>query len=250
MGIRVLKAFNLEQKQIQRFRDFSKSLVHHGMKGAQAKEMVNPLIEVIGALGIGLLITYLFWSRQSLEDLVSIIAGLLMFFVPIKKMASVHILFEQASAGVDRLLELLHEKPSVIEPANPTPFKNFKREIRFENVNFSYGERPVLQNVSLTIPCGFKLGIAGESGSGKSTLVNLLFRFYDVTHGRVMLDGIDVRDLSFEDLRRPMALVSQDVFVFRTSVADNIAAGNRNATRQEIEAAARSANAHEFIMQL
>jgi ABC-type multidrug transport system fused ATPase/permease subunit len=250
MGIRVLKAFNLESRHLQRFREFSKKLIHHGMKGVQAKEMVNPIIEIIAAVGVGALIVYLFWSEQSLSTLVTFIAGVAWFFTPAKKIAGVHILFEQAGAGVERLVELMREKPTVVEPAQPKPLKNFEREIRFENVSFSYGERPVLQNVSLTIPRGFKLGIAGESGSGKSTLVNLLFRFYDVTQGRVTLDGIDVRDLSFEDLRRPMALVSQDVFVFRSSVADNIAAGNHGATRAEIEAAARAAKAHDFIMQL
>lgn len=249
-GIRVLKAFNLEERQIQRFRQFSQKLVHHGMKGAQAKEMVNPLIEFVGAIGIGALVTYLFWTGQSLEDLASIVVGLMLFFVPVKKMAAVHILFEQASAGVDRLIDLLQEKPTVVEPAHPKPLKNFEREIRFDNVDFTYGHSPVLRGVNLRIPRGFKIGIAGESGSGKSTLANLLFRFYDVTSGSVKIDGVDVRELSFEDLRRPMALVSQDVFVFRTTVAENIAAGRQNVTRDEIEAAARAANAHEFIMQL
>ena len=249
-GVRVLKAFNLEARQIERFREFSKKLVHHGMKGVQAKELVNPLIEVIAAFALGLLVIYLFWTRQSLGDLVLFITALALFFTPIKKIASVHILFEQASAGVERLVDLLREKPSVIEPPRPTPLKNFDREIRFENVSFSYGHQPVLSDVSLRIPRGFKLGIAGESGCGKSTLVNLLYRFYDTTSGRITLDGVDVRDLSFEDLRRPMALVSQDVFVFRTTVAENIAAGRTGATRSEIEAAARAANAHEFITRL
>jgi ABC-type multidrug transport system fused ATPase/permease subunit len=250
VGIRVVKAFHLENLQIKRFREFSKKLVHHGMKGAQAKEMVNPLIEVIGALGVGILVAYLFWTKQSLEDLVSIITGLLLFFVPIKKMASVHILFEQASAGVERLLELLHEKPTVVEPAKPKKFNGFAKEIRFDNVTFGYGAKTVLNRVHLRVPRGFKLGVAGESGSGKTTLVNLLYRFYDVTSGTVTLDGADVRELSFEDLRRQMALVSQDVFVFRTTVAENIAAGKLGATREDIEAAARAANAHDFIMQL
>ena len=119
-----------------------------------------------------------------------------------KKNAAVHILFEQAGAGVERLVELLREKPSVLEPARPKPFRNFEREIRFENVSFSYGHQPVLSEVNLRIPRGFKVGIAGESGSGKSTLANLLFRFYDVTSGSIKIDGTDVREL-FEDLRRP-----------------------------------------------
>ena len=249
-GVRVLKAFNLEARQIERFREFSKKLVHHGMKGVQAKELATPILEVIASLALGLLVIYLFWSRQSLGDLVMFITALALFFNPVKKIAAVHILFEQAGAGVERLVELLNEKPTIVEPASPKPLKRFEREIRFENVSFSYGHRLVLRDVNLRIPRGFKLGIAGESGSGKSTLVNLLFRFYDPTSGRITIDGMDVRDLSFEDLRRPMALVSQDVFVFRTTVAENIAAGRAGATRGEIEAAARAANAHEFIMQL
>jgi subfamily B ATP-binding cassette protein MsbA len=249
-GIRVLKAFNLEGRQIQRFREFSKKLIHHGMKGVQAKEMVNPLIEVIAAIGLGALVVYLFWTRQSLADLITFITGVGWLFVPVKKIAAVHILFEQAGAGVERLVELMREKPTVVDPAHPKALKNFEREIRFENVEFNYGHNPVLRGVNLRIPRGFKVGIAGESGSGKSTLVNLLFRFYDVTGGAIKIDGVDVRELSFEELRRPMALVSQDVFVFRTTVSENIAAGKLGATRDEVEAAARAANAHEFIMQL
>ena len=249
-GIRVVKAFNLESRQLARFREFSKRLIHHGMKGIQAKELTNPLVEVTGAIGIGALIVYLFWSAQSLEDLVTFITGLVIFFVPIKKLAAVHIMFEQASAGVERLVDLLQERPSVVEPAQPKLLQGFQREIRFENVSFSYGHQPVLQNISLTVPRGFKLGVAGESGSGKSTLVNLLFRFYDVSSGAISIDGIDIRELSFAGLRQQMALVSQDIFVFRQTVAENIAAGKPNATRDEIEIAARAANAHDFIVQL
>ena len=249
-GIRVLKAFNLEARQDKRFREFSRKLVHHGMKGVQAKEMVNPLIEFIGALTVSGLLVYLFWTARSLPDLITFIVSLVLFFNPVKKLAGVHILFEQAGAGVERLMELLREKPSIVEPAQPKPLKSFEREICFENVDFNYGHHPVLRGVTLRIPRGFKLGIAGESGSGKSTLINLLFRFYDTTGGAVKIDGLDVRDLSFGDLREHMALVSQDVFVFRTSIAENIAAGKQNATRDEIEAAARAANAHDFIMQL
>ncbi len=249
-GIRVLKAFNLEARQIQRFRDFSKQLIHHSMKGVQAKEMVNPILEVVSSAAVGGLVVYLFWRGQSLGDLVAFVSGVIFFFVPVKKIAAVHILFEQASIGVERIVEILQEKPTVVEPANPKPLKNFERDIVFDKVSFSYGHELVLHEVSLRIPRGTKVGIAGESGSGKSTLVNLLFRFYDVTGGSIKIDGIDVRELSYEDLRRPMALVSQDVFVFRTTAAENIAAGRIGATRPEIEAAAHSARAHEFIMNL
>jgi ABC-type multidrug transport system fused ATPase/permease subunit len=249
-GIRVLKAFNLEGRQVERFRDISRQMIRYGMKGTKAKELVNPIIEFVAAIGVGALIVYLFWTRQSLPDLVKFVSGVAFFFVPVKKIAAIHILFEQAGAGVERIVDLLQEKPSIMEVANPKPFKKFEREIRFENVSFSYGERPVLRDINLRIPRGMKVGIAGESGSGKSTMVNLLFRFYDVSSGRITIDGIDIREMSFEDLRRPMALVSQDVFVFRTTVAENIAVGRSGATREEIQAAAQAANAHHFVMNL
>jgi subfamily B ATP-binding cassette protein MsbA len=136
-GIRVVKAFNLESRQLDRFREFPRKLVHHGMKGVQAKELANPLIEVIAAIGVGALVVYLFWSQQTLDDLVTFVTGLVLFFTPVKKIAAVHILFEQASAGIDRLVELLNEKPSISEPARPRPLKTFERGITFESVSFS-----------------------------------------------------------------------------------------------------------------
>jgi ABC-type multidrug transport system fused ATPase/permease subunit len=249
-GIRVLKAFNLEAHQNERYRQFSREFIRHAMKGVQAKELSGPFMEILSAVGLSAILVYLFWSGLEIHQIIMLIGALAVLLAPLKKLASLHIAFEQAGAGVERLVELLREQPSVVPPAQPKPLPVFAREIRFENVDFTYGNKAVLRNISLSIPRGFKLGIAGESGSGKSTLINLLFRFYDVTAGSVKIDGIDVRELSFEDLRGPMALVSQDVFVFRTSVAENIAAGRTGATRPEIEAAAKAAHAHEFIMQL
>jgi ATP-binding cassette, subfamily B, bacterial MsbA len=193
---------------------------------------------------------YLFWSGRTLAELVTFIAGVGFLFTSIKKISAVHILFEQAGAGVERIVELLQEEPSVTEPAAPKPLGTFAHRIEFQGVSFSYGNELVLRDANFELPRGFKLGVAGESGSGKSTLVNLLFRFYDVTSGSIRIDGLDVREVSFTDLRRQMALVSQDVFVFRMTVAENIAAGKRGATRAEIEAAARAASAHEFITAL
>jgi subfamily B ATP-binding cassette protein MsbA len=250
-GIRVVKAFNLESLQMARFHELAKRVVHHGMKGVQAKELTTPIIEVVAAIAVSALVLYLFWTQQTLDYLVAFVVGIGLFFTSVKKISAVHILFEQAGAGVERIVELLNEKPTVTEPAQPKALKSFGREIQFERVDFSYtGSDLVVRALNLRVPRGFKLGIAGESGSGKSTIVNLLFRFYDVTGGRITIDGIDVRELSFADLRAQMALVSQDVFVFRMTVAENIAAGKANATRDEIIAAARMANAHEFISAL
>jgi subfamily B ATP-binding cassette protein MsbA len=249
-GIRIIKAFNLEETEIARFRKTSGQLVHAGMKGIQAKELVNPIIEIISMLGLGALLLYVFSSGRTGADLVGFLTGLLLFFLPIKKLAAVHILFEQASVGVRRLLEILCETPKVKELPRPKPLKGFRCALKFEQVTFAYNDKPVLRDLTLTIPCGLKLGVAGESGSGKTTLLNLVFRFYDPTSGSVKIDGLDLREVAIRDLRDQMALVSQEVVLFDQTVAENIGCGRLGATRAEIEAAARAAFAHDFIVQL
>src|SRR6185369_5968598 len=150
----------------------------------QAKEMINPLIETIGMLGLGVVLVYILVLQKSGADLALIVGAIGTVYTPIKKIAGLHLYFQQASVGVDRLMHILHEQPTVKEPSAPRPMKRFSREIRFENVTFAYADRPVLSNFNLVVPYGTKLGIAGESGSGKSTLINLLFRFYDPQQGR------------------------------------------------------------------
>jgi len=148
------------------------------------------------------------------------------------------------------LIQLFNENPTVVERPDAAPLKDFGRELKFENVNFAYGEKLVLRDFNLAIPRGFRLGVAGESGSGKSTMTNLIFRFYDPVSGSVKIDGHDLRDVSLTDLRRQMALVSQDIVLFDQTVAENIGLGRPGATRADIEAAARASYAHEFIMHL
>jgi ABC-type multidrug transport system fused ATPase/permease subunit len=249
-GIRVIKAFGLEQQQLGRFREICRELTRHGVKGVQAKAMVNPLIEFIALSGMGGMIVYIAYTNLALKDLLGFMIGAVLLFEPIKKLANVHVMFEQASIGVERLMQLLAEQPTVKEPANPKPFQQFKDSIVFENVSFAYGEKPVLQDINITIPRGCKLGIAGESGAGKSTMVNLLMRFYDPTHGSIKIDEVDIREMSFADLRGAMALVSQEIVLFDQSAAANIACGKRGATRAEVEEAAQAASAHDFIMRL
>ena len=249
-GIRVIKAFGLESEQVERFRTLSRELIHYAMKSLRAKERINPIIETVSTTGFGVLILYIGWQQRSIEDMVGFLTGMGLFYTPVKKLGGIHVLFEQASAGVERLFHLLAEQPTVQEPAHPQPLIEFRTGIELSNLSFSYGSHLVLRDINLSIPRGMKLGIAGESGSGKSTLVNLLFRFYDPTHGSLRIDGRDVREVSVRDLRQLMALVGQEVVLFDQSAAENIAYGKLGASRAEIEAAARGADAEEFILRL
>ena len=249
-SIRIIKAFNLESAQVDRYRRVSKDMVRRNMRALKAKELVNPLIEVISMIGIGLMIVFVFRTGTSISDFAGFLVGLILFFQPIKKLAGVHMLFEQATPGVERLIGFLNEEPTVKEPANPKPLTGFKSDIRFENVSFSYGDRTVIRDFNLVIPAGARVGLAGPSGSGKSTLANLLFRFYDPQSGSIKMDGLDLREVSSKDLRQLLALVSQDIVIFDQSVAENIACGRPGATPAEIEAAARAAYAHDFIQMM
>jgi len=249
-GIRVVKAFGLEARQVARFREISRDIIRAAMKNLQARELVNPAIETVAMLGLGGLVVFIFQSGARVDDLAGFLIGLVLIFNPIKKLASLHVLFQHTSAGVQRLLALFAEQPSVREAAEPQRLDGFQQGLELRGVGFSYGGKPVLQDIQLAIPRGCRLGIAGESGCGKSTLINLLFRFYDVTEGSILMDGHDVRMVALRDLQSHMALVSQEVVLFDMTVAENIACGKAGATREEIEAAAKGANAHEFILQL
>jgi ABC-type multidrug transport system fused ATPase/permease subunit len=190
-----------------------------------------------------------FYSQTSIPNLIGFLMGVTLLYTPIKKLGGLHLYFQQASVGAQRLIGIFQVEPTVKDSPNATPIKGFFRELKFENVNFSYGDKAVLQDINLTIPKGMNLGIAGPSGHGKSTLINLILRFYDPVSGSLKIDGHDFRDVCVQSLREQMALVSQEVVVFDQTFAENIACGKLNATPEEIEIAARAANAHDFIME-
>jgi subfamily B ATP-binding cassette protein MsbA len=249
-GIRVVKALNLEDKQAERFRDFSKDLVRANINSVKAREQINPIIETFSMLGLGLLILYVFFSHRTTPEMVAFLAGMLLLFEPVKKLAALHLLLQESKIGVDRLANILREQPTVKEKPDARRLQNFSSAIRFRNVNFAYEKQTVLDDVDLEIRRGARIGIAGENGSGKSTLVNLLLRFYDPNAGSVEIDGVNLHDVRIADLRNLIGLVSQEVVIFDQSIADNIGCAKPGATRAEIEAAAREAGCHDFIMQL
>jgi subfamily B ATP-binding cassette protein MsbA len=249
-GIRVIKAFGLEDRQIERFTRLSRDLLRNSLRGRKAKEQVNPIIETLAMLGIGLLVVYVSYRQASVEHMAGYLTGLVLLYTPVKKLAALHMMLEQTSISVERIVHILNEQSSVRESPQPVRLTRFQHGIRFDGVTFAYRDQPVLRDVQLELRRGERVGVAGESGSGKSTLVNLLFRFYDPTHGAVRIDGHDLREVSLADLSRLMALVSQEIVVFDLTIAENIACGRTGATREEIEAAAQAANAHEFILRL
>lgn len=250
-SIRVVKAFCLEPFQMQRFKGIYERLVRIGMKSVQAKELINPIIETLSVMGLGVVIIFICKTHRDIPHMAAFLVGIISMYTPIKKLGGIPVYFQQANVGAERLIQLFALQPTVKEKVDAIPLKSFQKAITFENVTFAYeGKGPALKNFSLTIPRGMKLGIAGESGSGKSTLVSLTLRFYDPVSGVIKIDGHDVRELSVTDMRSQMALVSQDIVLFDQTIAENIANGKPGASREEIEAAAKAAYAHDFIMAL
>lgn len=249
-SVRIVKAYGMENRQLGKFRTLADQMAHMSVKLAQTRNLLNPLIEILCMLGVGLLIVVVFATRTEASSLVSFLTALMLAPLSIKRIANLHLTLSQASISIERLKEFYAETPSVPEPARPRTLGIFRDGLTVKNLSFSYGHHLVLQEVSLQIPKGKKLGLAGESGSGKSTLINLLMRFYDPTHGHILLDGHDLREYASADLFRQMALVSQDVVLFDTTVAENIGFGREGATREEIERAARQAQAYDFIRQM
>ncbi|MDA7521228.1 ABC transporter ATP-binding protein/permease [Verrucomicrobia bacterium] len=249
-SIRIVKAYGLESMQTSRFGILSRRLFGHTMKTIRSQEKVGPLVEFMGVSAMGGLILFVVATERSMSDMVVFFGALATFYSPVKKLANLHVLIEKTSIGVDRLMKVLDEKPSVTECESAVALSQFKRSISFENVSFAYDQAKVIDRLNLDIPRGQKLGIAGESGSGKSTLINLFFRFFDPTEGTIKLDDIDFREYSQKELRQLMALVSQDVVVFDQTVFDNIGCGKEGSSNEAIQSAAMKAHADGFIQNL
>jgi len=246
-NIRVTKAYELGDEHANLFRKAGKRAGHFFLKTTQARSMLNPILETISSFGIGAVFLYAIWAGIGIKVLGSFLFSLILFNNSFKKLSGIQVYFSQAGLAMERLMTLFQIQPSVREADQPLPMPDFTRGIEFKNVTFSYGDGPVIDNINFKLMRGQRLGLAGESGSGKSSLINLLFRFYDPTEGRIEIDGNPISSLRISELRFHLALVSQDILLFNTTVAENIAFGKIGATREEIIGAAREAHAHEFI---
>ncbi|MEK8032256.1 ABC transporter ATP-binding protein [Ideonella sp. DXS29W] len=253
-GIRVVKAFAQEAREAGRFRDANKQNLVVNDRLNKTWSLFSPTVSLL--TDIGLLVVWAFGIWQvskgqiTVGVLTAFIAYIGRFYGRLDSMSRIVSVTQKAAAGAKRIFDILDHVSNVPEPANPVKIQALQGGVTMDNIGFRYGNRSVIRGLNLEIKPGEMIGLVGHSGSGKSTLVNLICRFYDVTDGRILIDGHDIRSFAVSDYRRHIGLVLQEPFLFFGTVAENIAYGKPDATREEIVAAARAAHAHEFILRL
>ncbi|MGP8200426.1 MAG: ABC transporter ATP-binding protein [Limisphaerales bacterium] len=245
-GNRIIKGYNLEEVVVERFKANQKKFIGHFMRVVRSTETPGPIIEVLAAFGVAILLLYLAGSASPTQFMV-FIGALMMMYGPVKAIIRVQSQLHQARAATQRVFELLVTQTTLTEAPRPVPLKAVGAEIQFDNVSFSYGDKPVLRHIQLRVEPGRMVALVGSSGSGKTTLTNLLLRFYDPTEGIIRIGGIDLRQVALRDLRSQIAVVTQEVILFNDTIRQNIAYGRPEAAFAEIEEAARGAFAHDFI---
>jgi subfamily B ATP-binding cassette protein MsbA len=255
-GIRVVKAFATERREKERFAEENGRLVKIAVDQIVYNELSSPVMELIGALGIGLVVWYggreVISGNSTPGTFFSFMTALVMLYDPIKKLNSANLTIQKALAGAERVFDILDSPKIREEQGGQRPFGNEFQALDINKVSFTYPDAatPALNNINLHIRAGEKIAIVGSSGSGKTTLANLIPRFFDVKDGDVRLNNIPLRDYRLEELRRSIGIVSQDPFLFNTSVIENIRYGNEHISKDLVEQAARAAYANDFIAEL
>ena len=253
-GIRVVKAFAQEHREVARFREANDRYLSVNDRINKVWALFAPTVTFLTE--IGLLVVWIFGISQVASSTITVgvlaafLAYIGRFYTRLDSMSRIVSHTQQAAAGAKRIFDILDHVSSVPDAQRPVPLDRVDGNIEIRNAGFRYGSRVVLRNVSLNIGAGEMIGLVGHSGSGKSSLVNLICRFYDVTEGGIRVDGIDIRSFSLTAYRRNIGIVLQEPYLFFGTIAENVAYGKPEATREEIVAAARAARAHEFILRL
>ncbi len=255
-GHRIVKAFGTEKHETDRFARAAYGLYRTNMKVTAALSSLPPLMELIGGGGMAIALVYgakqVSAHQMTQGAFFSFMTALLLMYNPAKKLSRVNANLQQTMAASERIFDMLDTHTEVKEQPDAPAMAPFRSAIEFQDVSFGYddGQNEILRGVSLKVAAGQMIAIVGRSGAGKTTMVNLLPRFYDVTKGAIVIDGVDVRNVTLASLRAQIGIVTQETVLFDDTIANNIAYGSPHATPQAIEAAARAANAHDFVSAL
>ena len=254
-GIRVVKAFAQEDREAQRFKDANRHNLHVNDRLNRVWSLFAPTVALMTEVGLLVVWGFGIWlvahDRITVGVMTAFLAYIGRFYTRLDSMSRIVSHTQKAASGAKRIFDILDHVSNVPEPANPVSLPaQVTGHITVRDAGFRYGNRAVIRQLNLDIQPGQMIGLVGHSGSGKSTLVNLICRFYDLSEGAIELDGVDIRQLRIADFRRQIGLVLQEPFLFFGTIADNIAYGKPQATREEIVAAARAAHAHEFILRM
>jgi len=256
-GVKIVKAFGMEHFENQRFMNETKSYFRLVLKTVRIRNLSSPITEILSVI-IGAVIIYyggilvLVDRTLNASEFLGFLFAIFQMMPPIKELGSVNNRIQEASAAADRIFEIMNMEPHIKNISNAIELKNFKNEIEIKNVSFKYEDSDVkvLDNLNFSVKRGEIIALVGPSGGGKSTLADLIPRFYDPTEGQILLDGNNIKDVSIESLRSKMGIVTQETFLFNTSIAENIAYGLTNYPIDKIIEAAKTANAHNFISEM
>ena len=253
-GLRIIKAFNAEEKVKDRFHRENQTFYRLSNRIARRLSLAHPMSEFLGTMAIAIVLWFggsLILGGNSTLNASEFIYYMVIFYTiinPAKDLSKAMYSIQKGLASMERVDKILGAQNPIRDPENPKTITTLKGSISYDNISFAYGDKEVLHDVSLEIPAGSTVALVGQSGSGKSTMADLLPRFYDVNAGSIKVDGTDIRDMRVHDLRSFMGNVNQEAILFNDTFYNNITFGVEHATREQVEQAARVANAHEFIM--
>lgn len=246
-GILVIKSYHTEEQENIRFQQINNKYFRQMVRSMRLHILVSPTMEFFSATAALVFLLYGYNKGVTVTQLIALLAPAFMAFRPVKDISKVFASIQQSMAAADRFFELMDADTKLPEKKNAVDVTGLKSEIKLNDVVFSYDDKTIIDHVSFSLPRGKVVAVVGETGSGKTTIANLIARFYDVTGGNITIDGVDLRDCSISSLRRLVGVVNQSPFMFNDTIAANIAYGSPEATREDIEKAAKLANAHDFI---
>jgi ATP-binding cassette, subfamily B, bacterial len=255
LGIQAVQAFRREPRNQEIFDDVNEQYRRANLRAFRLVAWFMPGIKLIGNVTIAVVLFYGAYLAYHGHVTVGVLAAFLLylrqFFEPMQDVSQFYNTFQSASAALEKLSGVLEEEPTVAAPVSPVPLPQVRGEVRFDDVYFEYVDgAPVLPDLDMDVPAGQTLALVGTTGAGKTTIAKLLARFYDPVRGRVLLDGVDLRDLDEDALRSSVVLVTQESYLFGGTVADNIRFGRPDASMQDVVAAAKALGAHDFITRL